>query len=413
MRPSRRQLLSMIAAAAAAPFAPFRAARAGVAGERKFIFFYASGGWDVTSVFDPHFDVDGVDMDAMAEPGQVGNIAYTSGADRPNVDRYLQRWGDRTCFVNGLNVHSVGHESAMQFVMTGTSASSYPDWPTLLAAQSNVAYPMPHVVFGGPNFPGTSGSSVVRAGGGALINLLDASVLGQVQPAAAPFSAPSDRIMDAFVYDRVARFAANRTGVGRTRADGYLGNLDRDMELEGRAFEAGLTDLGSTMVDQGVKAAEMIRLGLCRCAMIGIDGGFDTHAELSQADNFDAWFSALDTLMEYLARTPGYSTPRLLDEVVLVGLSEFGRTPKYNGAGRDHWPFGSAFLAGSGIQGDQSVGATDDELIALPIDLSTGRHAADGDVPACENLGVALLELGGVDPERHLPGVPSLAAVRA
>jgi uncharacterized protein (DUF1501 family) len=165
------------------------------------------------------------------------------------------------------------------------------------------------------------------------------------------------------------------------------------------------------MVDQGVKAAEMIRLGLCRCAMIGIDGGFDTHGEESQADQFDSWFAALDTLMEYLARTPGNAAPTLLDEVVVVGLSEFGRTPKYNGAGRDHWPYGSAFLAGSGIAGDRVVGLTDDELAAMPIDLSTGRSDAAGDIPACENLGAALLELGGIDPETVLPDVPSLSAV--
>lgn len=413
MRPTRRQLLRSIAAAAAAPFAGLRPARAEVIGERKFIFFYASGGWDVTAVFDPHFDSDGVDMDRLAEPGQVGDIVYTTGADRPNVDRYLQRWGQRSCFVNGINAHSVGHDSAMQFVMTGTSASSYADWPTILAAGASGEYPMPHVVFGGPNFPGTSGSAVVRAGGGALLDLLDASVLGELSPAVSAFSSPADRMMDARVYDRVARFAAERGGLGRARADAYLANLERDMELEGRAFEAGLTDLGSTMIDQGVKAAEMMRLGLCRCAMISVDGGFDTHGEESQAELFDAWFAALDELMDHLARTPGHSASRLLDEVVIVGLSEFGRTPRYNGAGRDHWPYGSAFLAGSGIAGDRRVGATDEELVAVAVDFETGQPSTSGDIPACENLGVALLELGGIDPARHLPDVQSLSAVKA
>lgn len=413
MRPTRRQLLRSIAAASAAPFLPFAPARASVVGERKFIFFYASGGWDVTSVFDPHFEVDGVDMDDLAELGQVGNIVYTSGADRPNVDRYLERWGQRTCFVNGVNAHSVGHDSAMQFVMTGTSASAYADWPTILASATSTAYPMPHVVFGGPSYPGTSGSAVVRAGGGALLDLLDASILGSVDQAASTFAAPTDRILDAVVYDRIGRFGAGRGGEGGARIQAYLDNLERDMELEGRSFEAGLTDLGTTMLDQGVKAAEMIRLGLCRCAMISVDGGFDTHSTPSQADLFDAWFAALDQLMEHLAVTPGYSTSRLLDEVVIVGLSEFGRTPKYNGSGRDHWPYGSVFLAGSGIAGDQAVGMTDDTLVSLPIDFSTGDYAEDGEVPACENVGVALLELGGVDPEQHLPGVSSLSAVKA
>ena len=36
----------------------------------------------------------------------------------------------------------------------------------------------------------------------------------------------------------------------------------------GGNFEAGLTDLGNAMVDQAIKASEMMRLGLSRCAMI-------------------------------------------------------------------------------------------------------------------------------------------------
>jgi uncharacterized protein (DUF1501 family) len=50
-----------------------------------------------------------------------------------------------------------------------------------------------------------------------------------------------------------------------------------------------------------------------------------------------------------------------LDETLVVCLSEFGRTPKFNGrAGRDHW--GSVFsvaLAGGGIRGGQVYGASD------------------------------------------------------
>lgn len=412
---TRRSLLRSVAVASAATFAGLRPRRALAAqGERKFIFFHASGGWDVTSVFDPHFDSAGVDMDTLAEPGRVGNIDFATGTDRPNVTRYFERWAGRTCIVNGVNAHSVGHESATQFMLTGTSASAYADWPTILAASSKTEYPLPHVVFGGPSFAGSYGSAVVRAGGGALLDLLDGSIVGMSDAPTPVLQTPSDSMIDAFVHGRVAAFAADKTGLGRVRADALLSNLERDMELEGRRFEAGLSDLGATMLDRGIKAAEMIRLGLSRCAMIGIDGGFDTHGTPSQAENFDAWFAALDGLLEYLAQTPGYSTPRLIDEVVVVGMSEFGRTPQYNGGnGRDHWPYGTVFLAGSGVAGNRRVGTTDGELISSPIDFSTGQPDAGGDIPACENVGCALLRLGGVDPEQHLPGIPVLDAVLA
>ena len=58
----------------------------------------------------------------------------------------------------------------------------------------------------------------------------------------------------------------------------------------------------------------------------------------------------------------------LLDETLVVLLTEFGRTPKINKlGGRDHWgPAGSIFFAGGGTQGGQVIGATDKEA-AYPI----------------------------------------------
>ena len=57
----------------------------------------------------------------------------------------------------------------------------------------------------------------------------------------------------------------------------------------------------------------------------------------------------------------------MLDETLVVCMSEFGRSPKMNGsAGRDHW--GSVFsvaLAGGGIQGGIVHGASD-EIGAYP-----------------------------------------------
>jgi uncharacterized protein (DUF1501 family) len=52
----------------------------------------------------------------------------------------------------------------------------------------------------------------------------------------------------------------------------------------------------------------------------------------------------------------------LLDQTLVVWGGEFGRTPGAQGKdGRDHHPYGfSVWLAGGGIQGGQTYGATDD-----------------------------------------------------
>jgi uncharacterized protein (DUF1501 family) len=185
------------------------------------------------------------------------------------------------------------------------------------------------------------------------------------------------------------------------------------MEIEGRQFEAGLNDLGNSMLDQALKAVEMMKLGLTRTAMIGIPGGWDCHGgvqvNMPQQENF---FLALDTLMEYLSSTPGLSTQYLADEVVIVAQSEFGRTPSLNGGGgKDHWPFVSSLVIGSGVRGRQSVGKTDDGLIGMPVDFETGFEDPNGTMLGTENLGVALLKLGGLDSEKILPGIQPFNAI--
>jgi len=51
----------------------------------------------------------------------------------------------------------------------------------------------------------------------------------------------------------------------------------------------------------------------------------------------------------------------LLDQTLVLFLTEFGRTPKINkDAGRDHWgAAGSIFFAGGGVKGGQVIGTTD------------------------------------------------------
>ncbi len=62
----------------------------------------------------------------------------------------------------------------------------------------------------------------------------------------------------------------------------------------------------------------------------------------------------------------------LLDRVLVVALSEFGRTPRINShAGRDHWPEAwSIAMAGCGIGRGRVVGQTN----ALGTDVEGKRH---------------------------------------
>jgi uncharacterized protein (DUF1501 family) len=87
--------------------------------------------------------------------------------------------------------------------------------------------------------------------------------------------------------------------------------------------------------------------------------GWDTHGDnfnghLSLMPKFDQAFSAI---VEDLAASG------MLDHVLVIAMSEFGRTPRINGhVGRDHWPEAwSLVMAGAGINKGLVVGKTNEK----------------------------------------------------
>jgi hypothetical protein len=85
----------------------------------------------------------------------------------------------------------------------------------------------------------------------------------------------------------------------------------------------------------------------------------------------------------------------MLDDVLVAGLSEFGRTPKVNPAGgRDHWPqcFTCSF-AGGGVKGGQVIGASD-PIGGFPAERPVGP----------EDIVATIFHSLGFDLEEHLPG---------
>jgi hypothetical protein len=87
--------------------------------------------------------------------------------------------------------------------------------------------------------------------------------------------------------------------------------------------------------------------------------GWDTHGDnfnghLSLMPKFDQAFAAI--IEDLAARS-------MLDDVLVIAMSEFGRTPRINGhIGRDHWPEAwSLAMAGAGLKRGVCVGKTNAE----------------------------------------------------
>ena len=87
------------------------------------------------------------------------------------------------------------------------------------------------------------------------------------------------------------------------------------------------------------------------------DNSWDTHAA-----NFDWLRGALPSLdLTYSALLDDLNSHGLLDETLVVVMSDMGRTPQVNNnAGRDHWSYAySVLFAGAGIRGGTVHGASD------------------------------------------------------
>jgi hypothetical protein len=121
----------------------------------------------------------------------------------------------------------------------------------------------------------------------------------------------------------------------------------RDVERYGRF------DLGRHLL----LARRMLEAGITFVKVTSY--GWDTHGDnfnghLSLVAKFDQAFAAL---------VEDLSARAMLDNVLVIVLSEFGRTPRINGhVGRDHWPEAwSAALAGCGLKRGIVVGETNDK----------------------------------------------------
>ncbi|MDP2315050.1 MAG: DUF1501 domain-containing protein [Pseudomonadota bacterium] len=407
----RRAFLGGAAATAAALAMPGRARAESVApADRRFLFVYTMGGWDVTRVFAPLFGSPSVSMEPDAAVSTVGNVPYVDHPARPSVRAFFETWYDRVAVVNGIHISSISHSSAARMITTGTPDASVADWPSRLAAARAEAHVVPYLVVGGPNFSGRHGVHVGHAGAaGQLQGIADGSILANNDiPVLAPIAADSDRV-DAWLQESARRAGATYPGAASKGLHTTFGiALDKAMQLKGMVDDVDL-DRGTTFADQVTLAARVLRLGIARCVAVAhpkpeVNVLWDTHSQndSGQSELFEDFFAEMNALMEVLETTPGAQAATLADETIVVVLSEMGRTPYVNGTGgKDHWPYTSALVLGPGVRGNQVIGGYDAGQYGYDIDPVTGAAVASGAGGSAIGpnvLGATLMVLGDVDP---------------
>jgi hypothetical protein len=193
------------------------------------------------------------------------------------------------------------------------------------------------------------------------------------------------------VYDRTRRQAFDLLTSSKVRAAFELKDEEpRLLDRYGRTLFGHSTVIARRLVERGVRFVNVTWDLFWDRIKIDYDA-WDTHTKNfpilrdNKLPHLDQTFSAL---MEDL------EARGLLDETLVVLMSEMGRTPRVNpSGGRDHWTFCyAALLAGAGIRGGTVYGSSDSQA-AYVKDLPVS--------PA--DLCATIYHCLGIDPEMTVP----------
>lgn len=206
------------------------------------------------------------------------------------------------------------------------------------------------------------------------------------------------------------------------------GGLDRLFDFKARteemarmrdAFSIQNNSSSSSSEVQTAVAATAITRGVSRCVSIEVARGLDTHFDnwvTDQGSRQQAGFDSISRLANYLLQTPYYKDGVLdgnwLDKTVIVGFSEFSRTPMINTSnGRDHWLGNASFLLGGGVKGGRTIGKSSDfGMYPSAVDLKTGLLDEGGEVIRPEHIIQALYNEVGIyeEPDLRVEGLEAI-----
>ena len=362
---------------------------------RNVIFLYMDGGPSQIDTFDPKPLLQkehGQPFKMKMEPTQFNNNGNTlgcpwefrrygqSGLPVSDLFRHVGECADDLCVIRSMTANFSEHTNANYFLHTGLGLSGRPSlgaWITYGLGSENQNLPGFVVLNGGlippgglDNFsngflPATYQGSLFKAGGQPVANVVPGEARPELQNNKLALLRRLDRgVVERFGHlDQVESAIANyelafrmQSAVpelmdlrGETDATRKLYGLDADFPAT-RIFATECL-LARRLVERGVRFVELT------CPAVSGDR-WDQHSQLKKGHENNA--RAVDQPIAALLKD--LKARGLLDETLVLWAGEFGRTPFAQGSdGRDHNPFGfSVWLAGGGVKGGMTYGATDE-----------------------------------------------------
>ena len=380
------------------------------------------GGWDISYALDPKPDVPTVDS-PEGDVQMFEDIPILTHESRPDITSFFEAYAPVTAVVNGIDVSSIAHDQCRARILTGNSSATGADVGAIVAAQLGADFDAPYLSLSQYAYVGDLGVHAVRVGATNQINaLLDPEGGYPIAPGS-PFmhdgfvpGSSEESLMRAFVEERAARLQGERAALGfnAQRVSDYLASLGKGDRLRERAGDFGVLGQTMNLQQQAELALSALTDDLAWSVSLSL-GGFDTHDDNSpQGPLQNAVFAGLTSVAQALEAAPGSRAgSNLLDETLVIAISEMSRTPRLNAeGGKDHHPVTSALVFGGGVAGGRAYGGTDDDVRARPVDFATGDPDDEGGATLTTGsfLG-GLVELAGADPSPYISNAAPFSAL--
>jgi uncharacterized protein (DUF1501 family) len=320
----------------------------GAAAGKIFVKIFIRGGVDTLNLLVPYgvpeyYNIRGAI--AIPRPGQAGGalrLDDTFGL-HPAFASIMPLWNDgRLAFVDavGNNELTRSHFDAQDFMETGApgNKSVYTGWLDRTIKM----------------IPGSSVSEAV-----AFQSQLPRAFAGP-EPVLVATNLANFNLKAGNTWRTEAETALRAMYGGRADAIGKVGKetfeaidtVARNPALTMPPSNGAVYPANSSLGTSLRQAAAIIKAGLAtRTIFVSLGGAFDTHANQLPANNIE--FPRISDSLAAFAQDLG----RLMDDVVVLMISEFGRTAFVNGTlGTDHGSAKAALVMGGGVRGGRIHG---------------------------------------------------------
>ena len=412
--------------------------------DRYFVFCYFSGGWDILLSLDPRDPAvfrDDLVQETRIQPGysQLDVPGYpnptlldtaVAGMQLGPFARPLVPWANQLAVVRGISMETLTHEVGRRRFITGKAPSG------LLARGSSISTHIASHLGNDSPIPNLSAQvesyNVDRPTWASALKVDDVDDLVRaLAPGATPQSEDARSRIDALLAEfgdceETRKSVLRSNALQSRRAAHELVNQGLDQqfafdaatpEMEALRDRYGFSGDTSSPEAHAAMAATALLAGISRCISITPGRGLDTHYsnwEDTQGPLQERGFAAIANLAADLQSREYRGTGESwLDRTVIVGFSEFCRTPALNSdGGRDHSLTNACFLLGGGIKGGQVIGASSDVgMEPTPTNLKTGQPDRGGEIVSPEHIHRALLVHAGLTEDVADLRVEPLAAL--